>query len=132
MVIPKIRHILLEKSKPEYSWLLDVVSCGLTTKVDKVVYPDSIFLFDKDICLFRFELLEEGLPIFWCSNKHIWSFFKTNGNLDYEIDGLIKPILEKIFDLDIIMCGNNFDIDEMTFKIFLKFFSNKRIPTFNK
>ena len=116
MVIPKIRHVIIEKYDPYFSWLLDIISCGLTIKTDKVNFPNSIFLFEGNNCLFHFD---NQSKILWCSNLRIWLFFFRSGLKSHKVSDTITPFLREHLKLDIWICSNSLKLDMETFKLFL-------------
>ena len=70
---------------------------GLTIKIDKEKYPNSIFFFKGNDFFFEYNSKSGSL---WCSRNRVWSFLEKEYSLNYnEIESLIKDMLEKHFNL---------------------------------
>ena len=68
---------------------------GLTIKIDKEGYPDSVFFFKDDECQFEYDTANGHL---WCRYSSIWSVFEKEYSMEYsEIQSLIKIQVEEHF-----------------------------------
>ena len=98
MIIPKTRHILIEKSRPAEMWFFDLISCGLTFKDDIKDSPNSIFLFDTEgSLLFQYN---KKTNIFWCMSDRIWFVVANKFNINLnDINDILSPMIEKYFKI---------------------------------
>ena len=73
---------------------------GLTVRIAKDKYPDSIFYFRGDECWFEQDF-ENGY--FWCQYDKVWLVFETDHGLNYnEIRDFVKTMLEKHFKCSVL------------------------------
>jgi len=69
---------------------------GLTLKIDKVKYPDTIFLFKDDICYIEYNTKNGYL---WLKYSTIWSILEKEYSLKYEeIQSFIMNQVEEHFN----------------------------------
>ena len=81
----------LEKITPEARFL-ELID-GMTVKIDKDKYPNSIFFFKGDKCYF-----ELGNSRLWVRYVEMWEVFEVEFGMKYdEIQSFIKDQMEKHF-----------------------------------
>lgn len=74
---------------------------GLTRKADFKRWPEYIFFFRKDECLFRYNLIFGYL---WCDAKKVWKvlgYERHNYNFR-EVQSFIKKQVEAHFKLEVV------------------------------
>lgn len=65
--------------------------------IDFEKYPDSIFWFKNEDCLFKYDL-KSGY--FWCKYSTVWSVFEQEFSMSYnDIQSFIKIQVEEYFKL---------------------------------
>src|SRR5258706_5085543 len=70
----------------------DEILLNLQVKVDNEKYPDSIFLFNDDICYVELSTKNYNL---YCSYKYIWSIFEREFLMEYkDIQSFINGKME--------------------------------------
>lgn len=55
---------------------------GLTRAVDFEIFPDSIFFFRGENCLFEYEVPNST---FWCDQKKVWNYLEADIFVDNQI-----------------------------------------------
>ena len=69
---------------------------GLTIKIDKEKYSDSIFFFKGNDYYFEIEKTD-----IWCSYDQVWSVFKREYGMNYDgIQVFIKDMVERHFKMN--------------------------------
>src|ERR1039457_4319785 len=100
--IPRIRHVLIEKTRPE-AMFIDLISCGLRAVRDigYGIVANNIYLYDGEVYLFRIDIKDKYIG---CSGRHIWLPIQENYcNLSHEeISEMIKISFKKHFEIDIL------------------------------
>ena len=68
---------------------------GLSLKIDKERYPDSVFFFKEDEYQFEYDTANGHL---WCRYSSIWTVFEKEYSMKYnDIQSLIKNQVEEHF-----------------------------------
>jgi len=95
LVIKKLGTSAEQTNKLSPEQRFEEIINGLVIKIDKGKYPNSIFFFKNDKCLFELEN-----STLWCSFSNVWSIFSEENNMNYDAtQEFIKIQMEKHFKM---------------------------------
>lgn len=73
---------------------------GLTRKVDFERWPEEIFFFRDDECLFDYDF---NFGYLWCDWEKVWRALACEGRYKYiEIQSFVKKVVEQHFKFQVI------------------------------